>query len=92
MLRAAGLMFDIEFYSMNEIVRFAIREIAQSLIQRAAACFGEGAHAYRLEEDRFLETGEYDETFRAQTPQYSMLFNVNQECFALCIDRISEMD
>ena len=92
MLRAAGLMLDIEFYSMNEIVRFAIREIAQCLIQRAAACFGEGAHAYRLEEDRFLETGEYDETFRAQTPQYSMLFNVKQECFALCIDRISEMD
>ena len=92
LLHAAGLLFGIDFYDRDEIVRFAIREIAQCLIQRAAACFGEGAHAYRLEEDRFLETGEYDETFRAQTPQYSMLFNVKQECFALCIDRISEMD
>jgi len=90
MLRAAGLMFGIEFYSMNETALFAIREIAQSLIQRAAACFGEESDAYHLEEERFLDRGEFGRIFEEREPQYRLLFGVKQDCFALCIDPIPE--
>ena len=90
LLRAAGLLFGIEFYARNEIVRFAMQEIVQGLIQRAAACFGEGSGTYRLEGDRFLEDGEYDRTFREQEAPYSLLFRAKQDCFALCIYPIRE--
>lgn len=90
MLRAAGEMFGTEFYAMNEIVLFAIQEIAQNLLQRAAACFGTDPSAYQLEEERFLEAGEYSRRFRAHTPRHSLLFGVREERFALCIDQIPE--
>lgn len=87
LLRAAGLMFGVDFYTRNEMVRFALQEIAQNLIQRAEACFGEALDAYQLREDRFLEPGEYEEKFRERSHQHSLLFGVGQECFALCIDQ-----
>lgn len=90
LLRAAGQMFGIEFYARNEIVRFAIQEIAQNLIQRAAVTFGLDSGTYQLERDRFVEDEEYREMFREHPPQYSLLFHVDQDCFALCIDRLSE--
>ncbi|MCI8761933.1 MAG: hypothetical protein HFF28_03665 [Oscillospiraceae bacterium] len=89
MVRAAGLMFGIEFYDMNEIARFAIRELAQNLIQRASACFGQDSGAYEMEEERFLEAWEYNQEFSERAPQYSLLFNVMEDCFALCIDRLT---
>lgn len=90
LLRAAGQMFGMDFYSRDEIVRFAIQEIAQNLIQRAEAAFGMDSSVYQLERDRFLEGGEYREMFRERPPRYSLLFHVNRECFALCIDRLAE--
>ena len=90
LLQAAGLMFGIEFTARSEIVRFAVREIAQSLIQRAAVCFGEDSGAYQLEGDRFLEAGEYSRMFAERDPQYSLLFRVGQECFALCVDQMPQ--
>lgn len=90
MVRAAGLMFGMEFYSMNEIARFAIRELAQNLIQRASACFEHDSSAYQMEEDRFLEAWEYNQEFSEHAPQYSLLFSVAQDCFALCIDQLPE--
>lgn len=89
LLRAAGLMLGLEFYSVNEIVRFAVQEIAQGLIQRASACFGKEPDAYQLEEDRFLEAEEFWQRFREQPPCDSLLFQVKQGSFALCIDRRS---
>lgn len=88
MLRAAGMMFGIEFYSMNEAARFAVRELAQNLIQRASACFERDSGACQMEEDRFLEAWEYNQEFSEHAPQYSLLFHVGQDCFALCIDQI----
>lgn len=88
LLHAAGLMLGMDFYAPDETVRFAMQEIAQSLIQRAAASFGEHPDALKLEEDRFLEEEEYDRLFMEQVPQYSLLFRTKQECFALCIDQI----
>lgn len=90
MLRAAGLMFGMEFYSTDEIARFAIRELAQNLIQRASACFEHNSSAYQMEEDRFLEAWEYNQEFSEHAPQHSLLFRVRQDCFALCIDQILE--
>lgn len=90
MVRAAGLMFGMEFYSMNEIARFAIRELAQNLIQRASAFFEHDSSAYQMEEDRFLEAWEYNQEFSEHAPRYSLLFNVMQDCFALCIDQLPE--
>lgn len=91
MLRAAGMMFGMEFYSMNEAARFAIRELAQSLIQRASVCFEQDSSAYQMEEDHFLEEWEYNQEFSERAPQYSLLFNVAQDCFALCIDQIEDV-
>lgn len=88
LLRAAGMIFGMEFYAKNEIVRFAMQEVAQNLIQRAAAGFGQDPDEYQLEGDRFLEEEEYLRLFRRQAPQHSLLFSVGQACFALCIDRL----
>lgn len=90
LLRAAGVVFGISFYEKNEIVRFAIQEITQNLIQRAAAAFGRGPDEYRLEEEWFLEREEFDGMFREQAPRYSLLFRVERDCFALCVDPFSE--
>lgn len=90
LLRAAGLVFGVDFYARNEIVRFAIQEIAQNLIQRAAAAFGLDSATYQLEGDRFLEEEAYRRLFAERPPRYSLLFHVNHDCFALCIDRLSE--
>ncbi len=90
LLRAASLMFGIDFYTRNEIVRFAMQEIAQNLIQRAAAVFGKEPDAYQLAGDRFLESGEYEEAFAGHRHLYSLLFGVKQSCFAICIDQIPE--
>ena len=92
LLRAASLLFGIEFYARNEIVRFAMQEIVQSLMQRAAACFGDGPDVYHLEEDHFLEDEEYDRIFREQTPQYSLLFRAKHDCFALSIYQMPSPD
>lgn len=89
LLRAAGLMFGIDFYEKNEIVCFAIQELAQNLIQRAAAGFGGQPDEYQLEKGRFLDHEEFGERYRAQPPQYSLLFHVNHESFALCIDLLT---
>ncbi len=88
LLRAAGLLFGIDFYARNEIVRFALQEIAQNLIQRAAASFGESPSAYQLEGDRFLDRTGFQQLFQEQAPQHSLLFNTSHDCFALCVDKI----
>lgn len=90
MLRAAGMMFGVEFYSMDEAARFAIRELAQNLIRRASACFERDSSAYEMEEDHFLEAWEYNQEFSERAPQYSLLFHVARDCFALCIDQIED--
>ncbi len=87
LLRAAGLMFGIDFYEENDIVCFAIQEIAQNLMQRAAVDFGKQPDEFRLEQGRFLEHEEFNQIFKEQPPQYSLLFHVGQESFALCIDQ-----
>lgn len=86
LLRAAGLLFGMEFYEKNEIVCFAMQEIAQNLIQRAAAAFGKQPDEFQLEKGRFLDHEEFTGRYREQPPQYSLLFHVEQESFALCID------
>ncbi len=43
-----------------------------------------------LEGDRFLEAGEYSRMFAERDPQYSLLFRVGQECFALCVDQMPQ--
>ena len=88
LLRAAGLMFGMDFYEKSEIVCFAMQEIAQNLIQRAAVCFHRDPDAYQMETDGFLEREEYLRLFREREPQYSLLFRIHQECFALCLDLI----
>nr|WP_300680751.1 hemerythrin family protein [uncultured Acetatifactor sp.] len=88
LLHAAGLMFGTDFYEKNEIVCFAIQEIAQNLIQRAAVNFGREPDEFQLEKGRFLERGEFIAMFGAQPPQYSLLFHADQESFAVCIDQI----
>ena len=89
LLRAAGRMFGIEFYARNEIVRFAMQEIVQNVVQRAAVSFGKAPNLYQLERDRFFEREEFLQLFQEQPPQYSLLFNVMEDCFALCIDRLT---
>ena len=86
LLRAAGLLFGMEFYEKNEIVCFAMQEIAQNLMQRAAAAFGKQPDEFQLEKGRFLDHEEFVGRYREQSPQYSLLFHVEQESFALCID------
>ena len=86
LLRAAGLMFGMDFYEMNEIVCFAMQELAQNLIQRAAASFGRHPDEFQLEQGCFLEHDEFCEMFRERSPQYSLLFRIKQESFAVCID------
>lgn len=88
LLRAAGLVFGIDFYEKNEIVCFAIQEIAQNLMQRAACSFGRQPDEYQLEKGRFLELEEFSEIFKERSPQYSLLFHVGQESFALCMDQM----
>ncbi|MCI8538023.1 MAG: hypothetical protein HFF18_05090 [Oscillospiraceae bacterium] len=90
LLRAAGLMFGIDFYARNEIVRFAMQEIAQHLIQGAAASFGTDPTAYQLEGDQFLTHEEYEQRFKEHEPWHSLLFSVKQECFSICVDRVSD--
>lgn len=92
LLRAAGLMFGVEFYAVDEIVRFAIREIAQSLIQRAAAHFGLDSDAYRVEDAGLLDARIYHDEFQARPPQHSLLFGAGQDRFALCIHRLPAED
>lgn len=92
LLRAAGLMFGIDFYEMNEIVCFAIQEIAQNLIQQAAVSFGRQLDGFHLEKARFLEREEFTRLFKERPPQYSLLFHAEQESFALCIDQNIKSD
>lgn len=86
LLRAAGLMFGIDFYEKNEVVYFAIQEIAQNLIQRAAVIFGKQPDEFHLEKGGFLEHEEFIKIFKERPPQYSLLFYAEKESFALCID------
>ncbi len=92
LLQAAGLMFGIDFYEKNDIVCFAIQEIAQNLMQRAAVDFGKQPDEYQLEKGRFLDHEEFLEIFKEQSPQYSLLFHVEQDSFAICIDQIPQLD
>lgn len=92
LLRAAGLMFGMDFYEMNEIVCFAMQEIAQNLVQRAAVSFGKHPDEYQLEQGRFLEHDEFCGMFRERAPQYSLLFHIEQESFAICIDLLQNSD
>lgn len=87
MLHAAGLIFGIDFYENNDVVCFAIQEIAQNLIQRASVSFGGQPDEFHLEGGRFLEHEEFLKLFKEQPPQYSLLFHAQQESFALCIDK-----
>lgn len=86
LLHAAGLMFGMDFYENNEIVSFAMQEIAQNLIQRAAVSFGTQPDEFQLERGCFLAHEEFLARFRDRPPQYSLLFRAGQESFALCID------
>lgn len=90
LLHAAGLIFGTEFYAKNEIVGFAMQEVAQNLIQRAAASFGQDPGEYQLEGDRFLEEEEYRRLFQRRAPQHSLLFSLRQTYFALCNDSLSD--
>lgn len=87
LFHAAGAMFGMDFYEKNEIVSFSMQELAQNLMQRAAASFGGEPDKYQLKEDRFLEREEFEQLFQDCLPQYSPLFRVKQGCFALCIDQ-----
>lgn len=87
LLRTAGLMLGIDFYETNEIVCFAMQEIAQNLIQQAAVKFGRQPGEFQLEKGFFLDHEEFAEQFKDKPPQYSLLFHVAQESFALCIDQ-----
>lgn len=86
LLRAAGLLFGMDFYDTNEIVCFAIQEIGQTLLQRAAVCFGRQADELHLKEGRFLSLDEFDGQFQEHPPRHSLLFHTARESFALCID------
>ena len=88
LLHAAGMVFGIDFCETNEIVCFAMQEIAQDLIQRAESAFGRRLDEYQLETGRFLEQEEFRELFGEQEPQHSLLFQVKEGCFALCFDQI----
>lgn len=88
LLHAAGLMFGMDFYEINEIVCFAAQEIAQNLIQRAAVSFGRQPDEFQMEKGRLLEHQEFIDLFQERPPQYSLLFRVGQESFALCIDQV----
>ncbi len=90
LLHAAGQVFGIDFFSMDEIARFAICEIAQSLLQRAAACLGRDSVTYYLERERFLDLDEYRQGRGEPAEQYSLLFCAKRDCFALCAERIDE--
>lgn len=90
LLHAAGVLFDIDFYERNDIVCFAMQEIAQNLIQRAEFRLGGQPDEYQLETGRFLERQEFQDLFRERPARYSLLFHVKQECFALCIDPLPE--
>lgn len=92
MLQAAGLEFGIDFYERNEIVCFAIQEIAQNLIQRAAVRFGQAPNSFQLTQERFLSPEEFHQLFRKHPPRYSLLFHVNQECFAICMDQLPNVE
>lgn len=87
LLRTAGLIFGIDFYETNEIVCFAMQEIAQNLIQQAAMKFGRQPDEYQLEKGCFLDHEEFAEQFKDKPPQYGLLFHVAQESFALYIDQ-----
>lgn len=87
LLHAAGQMFGMDFYEKNEIVSFAMQEIAQHVIQRAAVDFGTQPDEFQLEKGRFLEPAAFIEMFRERPPQYSLLFHAEQESFAVCIDQ-----
>lgn len=92
LLRAAGQMFGMDFYERNDIVCFAMQEVAQNLIQRAAAGLGRQPDEYQLENGRFLEHREFLGIFQEREPQYSLLFQVERESFALCIDQVPPSD
>ena len=87
--RLAGMLaFDIfgSLFMGISIVCFAVQELAQNLIQRAAASFGRHPDEFQLEQGCFLEHDEFCEMFRERSPQYSLLFRIKQESFAVCID------
>lgn len=87
LLRAASLIFGMDFYATNEMVRFAMQELAQNLLQRAAASFGKDLDEYQMVGDRFLGREEFGTQFKEHAPQYSLLFSTSQDYFALCIDQ-----
>lgn len=86
LLYAAGLVFGQQFDALDEIVRFAMQEIAQNLLQRMEISLGEEVDAYQLEEDRFLEREDYERLFREKKPWRSLLFSAPHGCFAVCVD------
>ena len=86
LLRAAGVVFGIDFYEKSAVVSFAIQEIAQNLVQRAAATFEKDPNVYQLEEERTLESREFDQIFQERAPRHSLLFRIKEDCFALCFD------
>lgn len=92
LLRAAGLLFGMDFYEANEIVCFAMQEIGQNLVQRAAVSFGRQPDEFLLESGRFLEREEFNAHMAERPPQYSLLFQAQQESFALCIDSEPKLD
>lgn len=88
LLRSASLMFGMDFYAKNEIVRFAMQEIVQNLMLRAAAVFGRDPDDYQLEGDRFLDREGFEAAFQDHAPSYSLFFRVGPADFALCIDQL----
>ena len=61
-------------------------------MQRAAVDFGKQPDEYQLEKGCFLDHEEFLEIFKEQSPQYSLLFHVEQDSFAICIDQIPQLD
>ena len=92
LLYVAGLMLGMNFYEKNDIVRFAIQEMAQNLIQRASVGLGQHPDKFHLETSRFLKHEEFAKLFQERAPQHSLLFRVEHEIFALCINLNASSD
>lgn len=86
LLRAASLIFGMDFYATNEMVRFAVQELTQNLLHRAAASFEKDPNEYQLDGDRFLGREEFGALYGEHAPQYGLLFGGKRDSFALCID------
>lgn len=83
LVKTAGQMLGVEFKELDDIVVNATRYIAQQFLDNVKKAFPT-VDWYDVEMECLLTQGQFQEIFKKEYPQYSLLFNTEAGYFAFC--------